>query len=446
MNFRRTFLWILTLLSVYVCAPSDASAQRPPLIAQADSDLRVVVARGIGSDVESAAKNAAENALTQVVGSVIDTEKQLKKQTELTNGIRTQSKQISTKTREYSQGSIVEFEVVNVETTNGLVNVTAKVAVKMSELKLFVARIAEGETTVSPGLFAAVAAKERNEDGLAGILTDRVLKPLMTGVATEFVLGQPITYEKLIASDPEWLAGLKNLWSQDQIQVYQQAGQIGKIQSSIWIKVSAKVSPSFSQNMTQSFEKIAHSKTSFQTPTVSDYDSFPQVLNSASNPTYDNNNFHIIVFQNPRVRPTKYVFQSPDIGDPDESFLRNQKDKEARRSGGIPLQGSFPPLVISLLNQNNEVIYQTELTNSYLRGEASTDLNYSGNIFVSEDKKITVIPSMTASHPPWSNVSCLDYYGFCRLWVNAQSDFYIAMTLSSEELKQTNKIRLEIAK
>jgi len=76
-------------------------------------EIKTVIAEGVGSDPQSAAQNAAQNALTNVVGSFIDADKQLEKRTEIANGIRTQTTQIKSSIRDYSQGSIQSFEIVN---------------------------------------------------------------------------------------------------------------------------------------------------------------------------------------------------------------------------------------------------------------------------------------------------------------------------------------------
>ena len=47
-----------------------------------EKEIKTVTASGFGTSIETAAQNAAENALIQVVGSFIDADTQIKKQTE----------------------------------------------------------------------------------------------------------------------------------------------------------------------------------------------------------------------------------------------------------------------------------------------------------------------------------------------------------------------------
>ena len=97
--------------------------------------IKTVVAEGVGKDVESAAKNAAENALTQVVGSFIQTDTLMKKRVELNDEIKQQSLSIEATTREYSQGSIKAFTVLDTSQRDGLVRVTAQIDVRVEDFK-----------------------------------------------------------------------------------------------------------------------------------------------------------------------------------------------------------------------------------------------------------------------------------------------------------------------
>ena len=60
-------------------------------------ETSTVISSGVGKDIESAIQNAAEAALTQVLGSFIDTNKIIEKRKEIKNGIKTQTKKVSSK-------------------------------------------------------------------------------------------------------------------------------------------------------------------------------------------------------------------------------------------------------------------------------------------------------------------------------------------------------------
>ena len=62
--------------------------------------IQTVIVNGLGSTVESAVKNAAENALIQVVGSFVSADKQIDRRSQIENGIRNETKNVSSTTRE----------------------------------------------------------------------------------------------------------------------------------------------------------------------------------------------------------------------------------------------------------------------------------------------------------------------------------------------------------
>jgi len=89
------------------------------------------IAEGLGKDIESAVQRAAEAALTQVVGSFIDSDKLIEKRKQIKDGIKTQTKTITSKLSEYSQGIIQRLEILEIVKKNSLVRVTAKVTVRI---------------------------------------------------------------------------------------------------------------------------------------------------------------------------------------------------------------------------------------------------------------------------------------------------------------------------
>src|ERR1035441_2803008 len=136
---RTARLYTIVLLACSLCAAQE---------------IRTVVAEGVGSSPQNATQDAAQNALTNVVGSFIDANKQLEKRTEIRDGIRSQTKQIRSDVKEYSQGSIQSFEIVETKNDGSLFRVTAKVGVRVAEFRAYVKKLAEGEVAVGGGLFA----------------------------------------------------------------------------------------------------------------------------------------------------------------------------------------------------------------------------------------------------------------------------------------------------
>ena len=126
-----------------------------------NKEIKTIVVEGVGSDVQSAAQNAAQNALTNVVGSFMDANKMLEKRTAIRDGIRSQTTNIKNDIKEYSQGSIQSFDILEAKHEGGLTRVTAKVAVRIEDFRAYVKKLAEGEAAVGGGLFAQMITEKK---------------------------------------------------------------------------------------------------------------------------------------------------------------------------------------------------------------------------------------------------------------------------------------------
>ena len=158
------------------------------LIAQQDQ-VQSVKATGTGTSSEEAAQNAAKNALSMVVGTFIDSETLLKKSSVISNGIRKSVKNISTDTKEYSQGSIKSFNILRVSTrSDGLFEVQADVSVRILEFRAYVKQLAADEVTLDKSLFAQISTEIDNESSAINILTEK-LRPLAEAEVLKIRLG-----------------------------------------------------------------------------------------------------------------------------------------------------------------------------------------------------------------------------------------------------------------
>jgi hypothetical protein len=156
-----------------------------------DKATQIVLAKGLGSTIETAAKDAAENALTQVVGSFLDVETQISKRIEISEGVKKITKEVNSRMNEYSQGSIKSFEILDSNQEGGLFRVEAKVEVRIDDFKAYVKELAKGEATLSTGLFAQVATIEDQTADRQSIVLNKILLPLLSGEASEFEVGAP---------------------------------------------------------------------------------------------------------------------------------------------------------------------------------------------------------------------------------------------------------------
>ena len=142
-------------------------------------ETATVITEGLGKDIERAVQMAAEAALTQVVGSFIDSDKLIEKRKEIKGLIKTQTKSISSKLSEYSQGSIERLDVIEVEEEDGLTRVTAKVTVRIEDFKHYIKETVLAQKMIKKGLLGKLKAKEKQAGGVADLLIDKVFNPLL---------------------------------------------------------------------------------------------------------------------------------------------------------------------------------------------------------------------------------------------------------------------------
>lgn len=106
----------------------------------------------------------------QVVGTFIDAEKLLQNNVEIKAGIRSETKNLSTRISQYSQGVIESLEVLSVDQDEGLYRVEAKVAVRIEDFKYYIRESVLAERKVQQGLLAQIKVKEDQEQGAAELL------------------------------------------------------------------------------------------------------------------------------------------------------------------------------------------------------------------------------------------------------------------------------------
>jgi hypothetical protein len=163
--------------------------------AQNNQELREVIVQGYGKDVADAAQNAAQNALQQVVGSFIDSKTILEKRTEIQDGVRKETKNISTDIKEYSQGSIRSFEVIEV-TREQLVKVTARAVVKIDDFRLLIKQIAEDRYKLGSNVSTVIQTEEKQSKSLADIVATEILEPLIRKRDLEIRVSEVIPFSQ----------------------------------------------------------------------------------------------------------------------------------------------------------------------------------------------------------------------------------------------------------
>jgi predicted DNA-binding antitoxin AbrB/MazE fold protein len=84
----------------------------------------------------------------------MDTNTLLEKRILINDGIKSEIKNISNNVKEYSQGSVKSFEIIETVQEAGLFKLTAKVAVRNENFSAYIKKIAQGETKVDGQQFS----------------------------------------------------------------------------------------------------------------------------------------------------------------------------------------------------------------------------------------------------------------------------------------------------
>ena len=218
---------LLLLLSLLIGPYSNSAAE-------------TVIANGLGQDLDAAIQNSAENALTQLVGSFLDANTTIEKHTEIRDAVKQQSKTISSRASEYSQGTIERIEVIDKELDGPFVRVTSRVTVRMEEFQAYLKRSAVAETSIDEGLFAQMQVQKDQEANLADIIVGRVFSDIFDlGVIRLSVDSvTPITDPSLAADAADLLRPESN-------------------ESLLAVGISAEIDPDFLGNAFDTFSETA---------------------------------------------------------------------------------------------------------------------------------------------------------------------------------------------
>lgn len=206
------------------------------------NEIREVVAEGVGRDVAEASQNAAQNALTNVVGSFIDSSTALEKRTQIQDGVKIQTKNITKDIKEYSQGVIQRFEIVDVK-QSGLVTVTAKVSIRVDDFKVYIKKLAETEVKVNEGLFAQLKTEDKQNKNSSSLLYQNILLPLVQGNAITFSASAPKPLSQMNLSSID-LTSFRNKNSNKMLVAFQVEA---KVTEGYWDN-SKKILDSISKN------------------------------------------------------------------------------------------------------------------------------------------------------------------------------------------------------
>ncbi|MFL6353560.1 MAG: hypothetical protein ACJ74Z_17150 [Bryobacteraceae bacterium] len=127
---------------------------------------------------------------------------------------------------------------------------SAKVGVRVDDFRVYIKKLAEGETTVGSGLFAEMTTAQKQSESIAKILSERILA-VVNGEVVRFSVGKPIPFRR------SQFADAKNQFN---------AGAIGRLaytsspdQLAVF-GVAATLDEAFLSNFVQTLNSVSTSK------------------------------------------------------------------------------------------------------------------------------------------------------------------------------------------
>ena len=215
-----------------------------------EKKIETIISNGIGISIQDAAQNAAENALTQAVGSFIDATTLVEKRTEIADGVISRSKSINKDIKEYSQGSIKYFEILEANQTNGIYKVAARVDVRIEDFRAYIKELATGTQVINDGLFAQMKTTQDNIEDRMSLIVDKIYLPIMRGEVHNIEIQSPMPYSEFkkvcVSHFPsENYCRIRHDWNPSEVIAFQ---------------FSISLKDEFVDNMFNIFENISNSK------------------------------------------------------------------------------------------------------------------------------------------------------------------------------------------
>lgn len=165
--------------------------------------LKTVISNGYGSTIDTAARNAAKNALTEVVGTFIDSKTQVINQQKIINSVISQTKKINKDIKEYSQGSIAYFEIIDIKYRSGLIDVTARVDVKTKEFEKYLSNLSYSFSKVDTGMYTELSTNIKNQEDKLDIYIQNIILPITRGEVVNIKMGKAYPYKKFVSEIEE---------------------------------------------------------------------------------------------------------------------------------------------------------------------------------------------------------------------------------------------------
>ena len=415
---------------------------------------------GVGKDIESAIQNAAEAALTQVVGSFIDTNKLIEKRKEIKNGIKTQSKKVSSKVSQYSQGSIQSLDIIDVEEKEGLTYVTVKVSVRIEDFEKYIKKIVSAEKKVKKGLLSKIKIKKKQSKNLSDIFID-----ILSDLESFQVMSIEINGDIEPVEDQEFINALSRDKEIRHISNLLRSNQ-GTL---IRIPVRSKIKSEFLKNYINTLDEIASSRfigkktrdwkvrrqTNNYVVLISDflfhdwYDNSDGIYVGAMRPKGSNwmaMDLYRMHLKKSEIRKVRlYSFDERISADLCKRMMDREKEKRGVKKLGFKARVSTPSISLKYLDQNGSVIRDEVLepTRTYGRTPVpyNTTSEYSFVYFTNGED------SSWHGHPYAAVVQQIFWnLRHCSTVVDTVQDYEIISLVSDELLSDTAKIEVSFIK
>ena len=430
-----SILWACTSNQIYSSEQKQIDIKSNILISNAieEKEVKTVTASGFGTTLESAAQNAAENALTQVVGSFIDAETQIKKQKEIRDGVISKTKIIKKDIKDYSQGSIKYFEILNVQQNGSIFNVSARVDVRIDDFRAYIKQLALKSKEISTtNLFAEMGAKKDNLENKFELFKN-IITPIYEGEVIDIEIGELSSLDALINSKDCLIHLDESYCDPNSSRFYQDLN----VENSVFFPFNLKIKRDFYTNSINTLNNISDLKTSSIT-SISGKDAFNTIGNNP--PYYFNNSQDLgVIFRNHKNQTNSQYFILKDIG---ARTSGNSSSRKLNRKYTYNYNRDASKLRISLIDSKGETLYSFEEDCSNRDPE---------KVFKGELKSVALLSKLFRNNYvgyvnrcPSQLYQANNYYSSITFDITGQKYFGFAFEVDDlERLKDFKEIKIE---
>ena len=364
-----------------------------------------VFVTGLGNSLDEAYKDAANNALIKVMSAFIEADTMIQKNSILKDGIRSQTKSITRNIRSYSQGSISEFDVLDVSSGGaGTIKVHAKVVVNDGKLRAFIRRIAPDIIQLPRGMFAGAAVEIEQEDIRNKIISEK-FEALASGKVTSIELGKPI-----LARNFRELYRTYGIWDK--------AKKDARLRSLYLIPFKIKMNNDYKKNLEYTLNKL----------------SAPHNKDATSEWWWDSSTSGYIGYANP-TRDNRALWYFPGLVGRTDTFI-SPKDK----GSNYP----YPAIKISLIDTSGKIFLNGRFKRGKKYVNSDRPLHDGLTIFcMNEWAWRSSLSSAESTCGHTHNFSLFRLHRDTNPVFYTELSFYVALNIDLSLLQKIDKVKIE---